>query len=675
MKRFLSLFTLLLFLNVLSFGQAQRLVMIEQFTNASCPPCEVQNPAFNALLHANVDGVIALKYQTAFPGFDPMNQQNPTEVATRLAYYPGVTGVPTAAIDGLIPGDDYAAGLGGWDVAGGGYEGGPYGYNQAVLTFAGAQMTPITLELDHNISANLDSISITAKMKNVGVGLFNLADGVLQIAIIEKEIKYPSPPGSTAEQDFEDVMRKMLPDANGTALAAVMPGDSVEWNWTVALPDYIYNYNDIGVVGFVQDNSDKQVYQAARSEVKALTGDYADAGLASNTSIPTGLCEALYTPGAIVSNEGDAEITSFEISYSVNGSVAGTETWTGSLLPDSTVTYSFAEATAPGGNVSLTYAINEVNGARDINSLNNAAPATTFSTLSPTAIGTELLSSLETDALFDYPENSVAIPPIAEGEFGWGSFTVADTDHPFFTGATMGGYGTSQKSIWINYWQWNPLEANAEPEGSLIYDKIDLTDAVETFMTFDFAGAQYNAPETNDGLQVLASTDCGDTWTIVHDISGADFATVAPSGDAFQPDANTWATDTVDLSAYDGVAELNIQLKAISDWGNHHFLDNINVLAGDIVGIGQINLLEGKVQVFPNPTQSIANIEFELEEASVVDIKVYDVTGKLVETLLNQREFIAGKHIAVWKGTEDRGLYLVKINTQAGEITKKVTVF
>jgi len=675
MKRFLSLFALLLFLNVLSFGQAQRMVMIEQFTNASCPPCEAQNPAFNTLLHANADRVVALKYQTAFPGFDPMNQQNPGEVATRLAYYPGVTGVPTAAIDGLIPGDDYAAGLGDWDVAGGGYEGGPYGYNQAVLTFAGAQMTPITLELDHSIAANLDSISITAKMKNVGGLMFNLADGVLHVAVTEKEIKFPSPPGSTAEQDFEDVMRKMLPDAGGTALAALAPGDSVSWSWTVALPNYIYNYNDIGVVAFVQDNSDKQVYQAARSDVKMLVGDYADAGLVSNTVIPTGLCETAYTPSAVVSNEGDAEITSFEISYSVNGSVAGTETWTGSLLPDSTVTYSFDEAAAPGGNVSLTYAISEVNGARDVNSLNNDAPATTFSTLSPTAIGTELMSSLETDALFDYPANSVAIPPIAEGVFGWGSFTVADTDHPFFAGATMGAYGTSQKSIWINYWQWNPGDAAAEPEGSLIYDKIDLTDSKETFMTFDFAGAQYNAPVTNDRLQVLASTDCGDTWTIVHDIAGADFATVAPSGDAFQPSAETWATDTVDLSAYDGVAELNIQLKALSDWGNHHFLDNINISAGEIVGIGQINLLEGKVQVFPNPTQSIANIEFELDETSVVDIRVYDVTGKLVETLVSQREFIAGKHIAVWKGTEDRGMYLVKINTQAGEITKKVTVF
>ncbi|MEM1319876.1 MAG: T9SS type A sorting domain-containing protein [Bacteroidota bacterium] len=665
----------------MGFSQAQRMVLIEEFTNASCPPCAAQNPDFNALIHSteNTGRVVALKYQTAFPGFDPMNQQNPDEVDTRLRYYPGISGVPTAVIDGVIPDNDYAAGLGDWNITpDGGYAGGPYGYNNAVISFAWAQTTPIELDLDHNISDELDSVSISVKVTNVSATPFDLSEGVLHVAIFEKHIMFPTPPGSTNEVDFEDVMRKMVPDVGGTALAdAIAPGDSVEWNFNVALPDYFYNFADIGVVAFVQDNMDKQVYQAARSDVKPLVGDFADVSLASNTTPPAGLCDATMTPSLTINNEGTSEITTFTASYTINDGTPVEETWTGSLMPGNNIAYDFAQITAPGGNINLDYRIVSVNGAIDINTLNNILTTETYATLSSDPIGTELSSDLESNVLFDYPTDAIAQIPIAEGGFGWGTFTVIDGTHPFadFQGVTFGAYGSSQRAIWLNYWQWNPGEAAAEDEGNLIYDKIDLTNSENTMLTFDRAGAQYNAPLSNDRLQMLISTDCGDTWTVVHDIAGADFATTAPNPNLYVPAAGDWVTDTVDLSAYDGVAEVNLQVKAISDWGNMHFLDNINIAGNMIVSTNALNKLEGNVEVFPNPTNSVANIEFQLEENAVVDVQVFDVTGKLVETVVYQREFVAGTHIATWRGAQERGIYLVKISTENGEVTKKLTVF
>ena len=90
-----------------------------------------------------------------------MNESNPDQVDTRSTYY-NLTGVPTVWIDGVLPGDSYGGGIGDWDVAGGGYEGGPYGYNQAVLAYAAAQTTPITIDLTHSLNAALDEITITA---------------------------------------------------------------------------------------------------------------------------------------------------------------------------------------------------------------------------------------------------------------------------------------------------------------------------------------------------------------------------------------------------------------------------------------------------------------------------------------------------------------------------------
>ena len=53
-----------------SKAQSQRLVLIEEFTNASCPPCAAQNPAFNILLSNNTVKAISIKYQTNWPGVE-----------------------------------------------------------------------------------------------------------------------------------------------------------------------------------------------------------------------------------------------------------------------------------------------------------------------------------------------------------------------------------------------------------------------------------------------------------------------------------------------------------------------------------------------------------------------------------------------------------------------------
>jgi len=82
-------------------AQVQRNVLAEAFSNASCGPCASQNPGYNALLGTNTTKVIAVKYQWYFPGFDPMNAQNPTEPNARISYY-GQSGVPCGVLDGTL---------------------------------------------------------------------------------------------------------------------------------------------------------------------------------------------------------------------------------------------------------------------------------------------------------------------------------------------------------------------------------------------------------------------------------------------------------------------------------------------------------------------------------------------------------------------------------------------
>lgn len=228
------------------FGQSQRLVFIEEYTQASCGPCASANPAFNTLLSANTTKAVSLKYQVSWPGVDPMNAQNPGEVATRVSYY-GVSGVPDAYMDGNV----YAGGS-------------PSGITQSGIDNEYAVPSPFSITLAHWFNTANDSIFINCEV--TATQATSLTTGKLRIAMLEKTINFASPPGSNGEKDFYNVMRKMYPNPNGTALASSWTnGQKKVVSFKAAIPSYIYQKSQIAVVAWIQDDSDKNVKQSAFS--------------------------------------------------------------------------------------------------------------------------------------------------------------------------------------------------------------------------------------------------------------------------------------------------------------------------------------------------------------------------------------------------------------------------
>jgi hypothetical protein len=72
-------------------------------------------------------------------------------------------------------------------------------------------------------------------------------------------------------------------------------------------------------------------------------------------------------------------------------------------------------------------------------------------------------------------------------------------------------------------------------------------------------------------------------------------------------------------------------------------------------------------QNYPNPFNANTNISYSLVEASNVDLKVYDITGRLVATLVNGYEE-AGEHVATWDASNvSSGVYFYKLT--AGDYT------
>ena len=315
MKKLITLLLLLMATSIFSYSQTQRLVLIEEATNASCGPCASQNPGFDALLSQNRDKLTAIKYHWYFPGFDPMHNHNVLENNARVSYY-GINGVPTATIDGVIP-----------SVSG--YPGSPGGYTQTLINQYAAIESSFEMDMNHYFSPNEDSIYVTMRIRAV-----EDVSGIMiaQIVVIEKHIHFNSAPGSNGEKDFYDVMKKMLPGHLGTKIPESWEaGDYIiiKEAWELA---NIYDSDEIGVVGFIQSSANKSVKQAANSSTDPLIPYYSlDASVTAIGNMTEKNCMGFVNPIVTINNYGADEITSIDINYKVNESAVETFNWTGNL--------------------------------------------------------------------------------------------------------------------------------------------------------------------------------------------------------------------------------------------------------------------------------------------------------------------------------------------------------
>ena len=316
MNRILFL-TLIMSLSAAMYAQFDRMVLLEEFTQASCGPCASQNPGFNALLQENTDIATSIKYQVWWPGYDPMYEHNTSDVDTRVDYY-GITGVPHALMDGVNIANDC-----------GYYVGAPACVSQTDIDLASASSSPFLIELSHVVSDNYDHIDVTMHI-TAGADVSGALSA--HIVVVEEEVIFDNPPGSNGEKEFYNVMKKMLPSANGTTLSDTWaPGDEItlteSWNFA-----NVYDPSEIAVVAFIQDNATGMVYQAAYSApYPVYLNDVLNVSSNLTGSNNRYLCDGNTSPLVTVKNTGEEVLNSLTISYSVNGEDQEPYSWSGSL--------------------------------------------------------------------------------------------------------------------------------------------------------------------------------------------------------------------------------------------------------------------------------------------------------------------------------------------------------
>ena len=617
-----------------AFAQVQRLVLVEEFTQASCGPCASQNPAFNATLAPNLGvKVAAIKYQTNWPGVDPMNVQTQSWVGPRVSYY-AVNGVPDAIMDGNV------------------YQGAPSGVTQSGIDTRYAVSSPFQLDLTHTMSNDFDSIYISV---NITAAQAFTSNGALKlhVALIEKEIIFASAPGSNGETVFHDVMRQMIPNASGTTLTGTWANsDNASYTFAVAKPTYIYDVNQLQVVAFIQSDGNKEIHQAAITNPIPLPNDAQPTAVAG---LPSGglVCAAVtFTPSVTIKNTGANTLTSLDVNVTVGTVAQPVYNWTGSLASGATTVVTLPAVTYNGasGNVPVVISTANPNATVDINTTNDSR-SSTFLYYGGTAIAAPMMEGFA----------SSTFPP--------GIIGIVNTDNDAYTWArsTAGGFAQGTGSARLNF--YNAASGTID---DMVLGNFNMTTATSTNMTFSVAYRQYQTE--NDRLQVMVSTDCGATWATVYDKQGSTLSTTTASTSNFTPNnASQWRSETVSLASYATATNIIIKFVGTSDFGNNLFVDDINI--GAPVGVEETSLAGVSMSVFPNPFDASAVISVELEQTENITVEVYSMDGKLV-LAENKGDMNAGQHnIALNGATLADGLYFVTIRTaNGGTMSRKVSV-
>ncbi len=242
MKLIKYLIVLMIFLfSTFNFAQVPKKVLMEYATNASCGPCAAYNPGNYEFLKSNYKNAVAVWYHAWWPGSnDPMYVINKPENEARINYY-GINGVPAYVINGT-----------------------QQGYGDETAKFHSHFNSQMNLEspLEMNVKSEMqgDSIKITVLIKVLAE--ITSTDLRLHTAITEQMVKYDSPPGSNGEMEFPHVFRKFCKSASGEILPALNIGDSLVFSYTEEINSE-WDPDVLTMVAWVQSNSAKTVLQSA----------------------------------------------------------------------------------------------------------------------------------------------------------------------------------------------------------------------------------------------------------------------------------------------------------------------------------------------------------------------------------------------------------------------------
>lgn len=229
MKKILTFLFFSVFIVNTSFS-GDRNILVERFTSSTCGPCAIANPNMEAFLAwADPNKATGISYHMNWPapGNDPMYHINPIDNTARRTVY-GVNSIPYWFFDGTYSG------------------GTSLGLLQSIYNTRSQVISPVSIVVTETRNGN--NVNVRADIY-CEYAISN-PNAVVHFAVVEKIVQYATPPGTNGESSFHDVMRKMLPTANGVPVT-LLPGEKITLNYAYTM-DPAWVPNQIQNLVFVQ---------------------------------------------------------------------------------------------------------------------------------------------------------------------------------------------------------------------------------------------------------------------------------------------------------------------------------------------------------------------------------------------------------------------------------------
>jgi hypothetical protein len=248
-------------------SKSDRVVVVELFTGAQCPPCVAADIAFDAALKSfKPKDVVLLQYHLHIPGPDPLT--NADSEARSEFYKDDVQGTPTAFINGKVT-----------EPMGGFKPNGEKSFKTLSSALKNAlELTPkaqITLKADRkgddlDISATVDDVQFPGEKMR------------LRFVLVEEQVRYP---GRNGQRLHHHVVRAFPGGIDGFALKEKSAKKDVKFSLKElreSLESYLekagtqrpfldderpLDLKHLKVVALVQDDDSKEIVQAAEVDV------------------------------------------------------------------------------------------------------------------------------------------------------------------------------------------------------------------------------------------------------------------------------------------------------------------------------------------------------------------------------------------------------------------------
>lgn len=226
--------------------------LFETFTSSTCGPCNPGNANFHQQLTGKDGEYVSIKYQQNFPGAgDPYGTD---EAVNRRAFY-AINAIPALVIDGTFETNSNAFTVGMHEAA------------KAIPAF-----------MDIKVEYEIDEANQRVDYEIEIDALNDFGQVELYVAILENQTFNNT--ATNGETEFEQVMKKMVPDENGQTITVnaatnFTMTDAYSFNGSYRLPaNYagrvnhaiehtVEEFSDLYVVAWVQDPATNTVFQAA----------------------------------------------------------------------------------------------------------------------------------------------------------------------------------------------------------------------------------------------------------------------------------------------------------------------------------------------------------------------------------------------------------------------------